>query len=326
MKKGISVIGVPMWLGQTRFGPNMGPEAIRAAGLMSRLRALSYDAIDMGNIAIGGAAKVKTHDKTLKNLNAIVAASKKIAAKVAGIAASNRFPLILGGDHSMSIGTLAGISKKFANLGVIWYDAHADMNTPETTPSGNIHGMPLAASMGIGHSSLTGVGGYIGKVKPENVVLIGARDIDPGERDFIRDKNIKVYTAEDVYRLGIEQVIAETIEYLGARCDGVHLSFDMDGIDPFDAPGVGTPVSEGITSSESLLAMRLLAESGIITSAEFVELNPLLDKEDRTALTAVAMMSTLLGETGLTELTYPAQQVSGIGDNLSQATVHQTTR
>lgn len=296
MRKGISVIGVPMWLGQTRFGANLGPDAIRAAGLVTRLKGLAYRISDEGNIAVGTKAPYKRQDKTLKNLQPIVAASEKVAAKVSRTVAAGRFPLILGGDHSIAIGTLAGISRHYANLGVIWYDAHGDLNTPETTPSGNIHGMPLAASMGLGHPALTGIGGYVGKVKAENIVMIGIRDLDPGERLLIAERKIRVYTADDVSRLGIAQVIAETVDYLSARCDGVHLSFDLDGIDPLEVPGVGTPVAGGISYSDSLAALALLHRSGIITSAELVEVNPLLDREDRTVSAALALAGALFGE------------------------------
>lgn len=301
MNKGISVVGVPMWLGQTRYGANLGPDAIRAAGLLECLKDLDQDVIDLGNIAVSTAGKFKPVEDRMKNLKPIIAASKKLMDKVSGIVAQNRFPLILGGDHSIAIGVLAGISKYFRNLGIIWYDAHADINTPETTPSGNIHGMPLAASMGLGHPALVNIGGYAPKIRPENIVLLGVRDIDPGEQRLIAEKQIKVYTMDDVREMGMTRVMQETIEYLAQRCDGVHLSFDLDGLDPQEAPGVGTPVPEGISYNDSVTAVKLLFEANIITSADFVEVNPLLDKDNQTALTAVSLINILFGSVAASE-------------------------
>ena len=183
------------------------------------------------------------------------------------------FPLVLGGDHSIAIGTLAGVAKHYNNLGVIWYDAHGDLNTAETSPTGNIHGMPLAVSLGMGHPLLTNVAGYAPKIKPENIVIIGARSLDDGERALIKEKGIKVYTMHEIDRIGMTKVMEDSISYLKGKTDGVHLSLDLDGLDPNDAPGVGTPVLGGISYRESHLAMEMLAESEIITSAEFVEVH-----------------------------------------------------
>jgi len=296
MKKGISLIGAPMWLGQTRYGTNLGPDAFRCAGIMKRVKALNKDIVDLGNVAITTTGQFRPKEQNVKNLRPIVAASEKIAQKVSQIIAGNRFPLIFGGDHSIAIGTLAGVARHYQNLGVIWYDAHADINTPETTPSGNIHGMPLAASIGLGHPALVNVGGYKGKVQPENIVFIGVRDIDPGEKLLIAEKQIKIYTMEDIARLGMNEVIGQTLDYLSKKCDGIHLSFDIDGIDPAEMPGVGTPVDGGISFQDTLLAVNLLAQSEKITSAEFVELNPLLDREGKTTRAAVDLVAALFGE------------------------------
>lgn len=296
MKKKISIIGVPMWLGQTRYGTNLGPNVIRSAGLVERLKSLGQNVIDEGNLSIGITGRFRHSGENIKNLKTLAMSSEKLAAKVSDSIEKQCFPLILGGDHSIAMGTLAGVAKHFKNIGVIWYDAHADMNTPETSPSGNIHGMPLAASMGLGHPALTGIGGYKVKVKPENIVLIGARDIDAGEKALIAEKNIKVYTAEDVKRLGIDEVINQTLAYLSQRCDGVHLSFDLDGIDPREVPGVGTPVADGISYRESVRAIELLGKSNALTSAEFVEFNPLLDKDDVTARAVTNLIGVLFGE------------------------------
>lgn len=308
MNREISVIGVPMWLGQTRYGTNLGPNAIRSAGLIDHLRNVSPDVLDEGNISIGVTGQFRRNGENIKNVKTVAAASDKLAAKVSNVLSQNRFPLILGGDHSIAIGTLAGVAKHFKNLGVIWYDAHADINTPESSPSGNIHGMPLAASIGLGHPVLVNVGGYKEKVRPENIVFIGARDLDAGEKQLIAEKQIKVYSAQDVKNRGIAQVIEEALEYLSVRCDGIHLSFDLDGIDPQSAPGVGTPVVNGINYRDSLQALQLMFVSNKITSAEFVEVNPLLDKDNMTARLTVNLIGTLFGETTRNKMALKAYQ------------------
>jgi arginase len=295
MKK-ISLIGVPMDLGQTRRGVDMGPSAIRYAGVVERLENIDYEVDDLGDIVIGRAEKVPNTESNLKNLKSVAEASEKLAEAVNEVIKEGSFPLVLGGDHSIAIGTLAGVSKHYKNLGVIWYDAHGDLNTAETSPSGNIHGMPLAVSMGLGHEILTNIAGYTPKVKPENIIIIGARSLDDGEKALIREKGIKVYTMHEIDRLGMTRVMEETISYLKQHTDGVHLSLDLDGLDPHDAPGVGTPVIGGISYRESHLAMEMLAEAEIITSAEFVEVNPILDDKNKTAQVAVALMGSLLGE------------------------------
>ncbi|EGO63443.1 arginase [Acetonema longum] len=294
--KSVSVIGMPMWLGQTRYGTNLGPEALRRAGMMNRLQALNPDIIDLGDLTLSQTTGQGT--PSLKNLKQVAAANVKLSEKVAAVIAEGRFPLVLGGDHSIAVGSIAGAAKHYSRMGVIWFDAHADINTPETTPSGNIHGMPLAVSLGLGHPALTRIGGYQPKIQPEQVVFIGVRDIDPGEQDLIREKQIKVFTAEDVARRGIEQVIEETLAYLSRQCDGIHLSFDMDGIDPCQAPGVGTPVDNGVSLEDSRKAIRLLAASNRITSCDIVEVNPLFDKEQTTVLVAVELIALLFGEAG----------------------------
>lgn len=285
-----------MDLGQMRRGVDMGPSAIRYAGVVERLEGLSYKIEDKGDIEIGRANREEEAANNLRNLKAVSEASVKLSDQVDDAIKSGSFPLVFGGDHSIAIGTLAGVSKHYENLGVIWYDAHGDLNTGETSPSGNIHGMPLAVSIGIGDEALTRIGGYTPKVKPENIVIIGARSLDQGEKELIKEKGIKVYTMHEIDRLGMTKVMEETIEYLKERADGVHLSLDLDGLDPHDAPGVGTPVIGGISYRESHLAMEMLAESEIITSAEFVEVNPILDEKNKTATVAVALMGSLFGE------------------------------
>lgn len=294
MNKNISIVGVPMDLGQTRRGVDMGPSAIRYADIVERLERLDFTVEDLGDIQIERVIEENTGK--LRNLRAVTFGTTRLFQVVDSVVEKGYFPLVLGGDHSIAIGTLAGVSKHYDNLGVIWFDAHGDLNPVEHSPTGNIHGMPLAASLGIGHPNLTRVGDYSPKIKPENVVIIGARDLDPGERELIKKHCIKVYTMHEIDRLGMARVMEETIHYLKERTDGVHLSLDLDALDPHDAPGVGTPVLGGITYRESHLAMEMLAEAEIITSAEFVEVNPILDEKNKTAKVAVALIGSLLGE------------------------------
>ena len=295
MKKTIAIVGAPMWLGQTCYGANLAPASLRTAGLAERLAALNQDVIDLGDVSIAATGHCKDNEQKVKNLQPMIAASRELAQVVDGIVASRQFPLVLGGDHSIAIGTLAGLVRRYDNLGVIWYDAHADINTPETTPSGNIHGMPLAVAMGAGHADLISISGVTVKIKPENVVYIGVRDIDAGEAAFIDKNRIRLYSAEDVDRLGMHTVIRQSLNYL-KKCDGIHLSFDIDGIDPQVMPGVGTPSAGGVSYQDSILALQLLEKSGLITSAEFVELNPVLDKDGRTTQGVVALIAAFFGE------------------------------
>lgn len=292
----ISLIGLPMDLGQTRRGVDMGPSAIRYAGVVERLEQLEIKVDDLGDIVIGRPRQVSEQNTHLKNLTLVTKANALLASRVDEIVKSGAFPLVLGGDHSIAIGTLAGVAKHYQNLGVIWFDAHGDLNTEETSPSGNIHGMPLAVNLGLGHVELVNIDGYTPKIKPEHVVIIGARSLDNGERELIKEKGIKVYTMHEIDRLGMAKVMEECISYLKERTDGVHLSLDLDGLDPADAPGVGTPVIGGISYREGHLAMEMLAESQLITSAEFVEVNPILDERNRTAKVAVELMGSLFGE------------------------------
>lgn len=297
MNKKIGIIGVPLDFGQNRRGVDMGPSVIRYAGLLERLEALGYEVEDRGDVQVGRPSKKsRNSENNLKDLEVVVEANQRLAEEVIDVISEGAFPLILGGDHSIAIGSLAGVAKERENLGVIWYDAHGDLNTAETSPSGNIHGMPLSASLGLGHESLTNVGGYSPKVKPENIVIIGARSLDEGERKLIKERGIHVYTMHEIDRLGMTKVMDEAVKLVSEGTDGVHLSLDLDALDPTDAPGVGTPVMGGPTYRETHLAMEILAESNIITSAEFVEVNPILDVKNKTAEAAVALIGSLLGE------------------------------
>lgn len=292
----ISVIGMPMDLGQGRRGVDMGPSAIRYAQLDAALKALGFDVEDLGDIQVPSPESIEIGDHHLKFLSAVCDVNESLANAVADVINRKRFPLVLGGDHSMAIGTIAGVAKNCNKLGLIWYDAHGDLNTGDTSPSGNIHGMPLAASLGIGHPDLIQVGGYTPKVRPENVVLIGIRELDKGEQAIAREMGLKVFTMHEIDRLGLARVMEEALYIVGKGTDGVHLSFDLDGLDPKDAPGVGTPVPGGITYRESHLALEMMSESGLITSAEFVEVNPILDQENITAKVAVALITSLFGK------------------------------
>ncbi|HLR75353.1 MAG TPA: arginase [Virgibacillus sp.] len=296
MKKDISIIGVPMDLGQSRRGVDMGPSAIRYAGIKETLKQLDYTINDLGDIMISYQDEEDAQDSNLHNLTQVAIGNEKLAEMVDQEVANGKFPLILGGDHSIAIGSIAGIAKHYNNLGVIWYDAHGDLNYEETSPSGNIHGMSLAVNLGIGHERLTNILGYQPKIKPENIVIVGARCLDPGEKDLIKEKGMKVYTMQEIDRMGMPAVMEETINYLKERTDGVHLSLDLDALDPTEAPGVGTPVIGGLTYRESHLAMEMLSEANIITSAEFVEVNPILDVKNKTASVAVGLVGSVFGK------------------------------
>ena len=293
----ISIIGVPSDYGQRRRGVDMGPSAIRYSGIIDRLQALQFNVKDEGDIRLKLVKEQQKGDPKLLNLEEIIDLSEELARKVSDVILNNSIPLVLGGDHSIAIGTLAGLGKHYDNLGVIWFDAHADINTPETTPSGNIHGMPLAVSLGLGHERLVNIANYSPKIKKENIIIIGARSIDEGERALIKQLGIKVYTMHEIDRLGMTRVMEESISYFKERhVDGVHLSLDLDALDPLYTPGVGTPVAGGISYRESHLAMEMVQEAMFITSAEFVEVNPILDERNRTADVAVALMGSLFGE------------------------------
>lgn len=298
MKQNVSIIGVPCDYGQQRRGVDMGPSAIRYAGVKERLEALGFVVTDEGDIRARTMVTETSQQTNLLNLKEIIEVSTALAEKVSHVVEKNQLPLVLGGDHSIAIGTVAGLAAHYKNLGVIWFDAHADLNTPETTPSGNIHGMPLAVSLGLGHPQLTAILSGEAKIKKENLIIIGARSVDEGERALIKELGIKVYTMHEIDRLGMAYVMEEALRYLkGREVDGLHLSLDLDALDPLYTPGVGTPVAGGITYRESHLAMEMIQESGLLTSVEFVEVNPILDERNKTADVAVALIGSLFGET-----------------------------
>jgi len=292
----IHIIGAPIDMGAGRRGVDMGPSAIRYAGLGERLSQLGFTIIDEGNIIVAQPETTPIDHPHLKYLEPILEAATTLAAVVERTSGPNDLPLILGGDHSIALGSITGAAKAYGSVGVIWIDAHPDFNTDQTTPSGNIHGMPLAALAGFGDTRLVNLGGFSPKVSPANIAIVGARDIDPGERDLLHQANVHVFTMKDIDRLGLSGTITQALEIATTGTKGVHVSFDMDSLDPREAPGVGTPVRGGITYREAHLTMELIADSGKMTSLDIVEVNPILDQENRTANLAVELILSALGK------------------------------
>ncbi|MFI8541960.1 arginase [Staphylococcus capitis] len=300
MNQRIEIIGAPSTFGQKKLGVNLGPDAIRYAGLLSRLKKMGLDVIDKGNIEVPtlDVEKFNSDQEGLRNYDEIVTVSENLSKATSEIVKKGNFPLTLGGDHSIAVGSISGISQYYENLGVIWYDAHGDLNVPEESPSGNVHGMPLRILAGDGPDELVNINDFTPKVKPENIVLIGMRDLDEGERKYIKDKNIKTFTMADIDRFGIQEVIERSLEYLKSRnIDGLHFSLDVDALDPAETPGTGTRVMGGLSYRESHFALELLNESKLVTSMDIVEVNPLIDNSNHTAEQAVALLGTFFGET-----------------------------
>lgn len=293
----VKLVGVPMDLGGRRRGTDMGPSAIRYAGLHAALASLGHEVVDLGNLTVAVRDTQPVGEAAVKYLPEVVGVCERLADLVAEVVREGAFPLVLGGDHSIAIGTVAGLVRAGLEPGIIWLDAHGDFNTPETTPSGSIHGMPLAALAGRGHPALVGCGGCAPKVPEERVALVGVRALDPGEREALRRSRVRVLTMRDVDERGIAAVIKEAVAVAsGGGRHAVHLTMDMDVVDPGDAPGVGTPERGGLTYREAHLAMELLAEAGCVRSLEIAEVNPILDRENRTARLAVELAASLLGK------------------------------
>lgn len=296
----IDLIGFPMDLGAGRRGVDMGPSALRIAGLAEKLRNLGYTVNDEGDIDIMIMESQHIDNPKLKYLDEILKTCDILAGKVEKILDDGHFPLITGGDHSMAIGSVAGIAahckKNDLRLGVIWIDAHADMNTDETSPTGNIHGMPLAASLGIGHPALTGFYGITPKISAENCVIIGARSIDMEERINIKKAGLQVYTMTDVDKLGILRVINRVLEKFNKTVDHIHVSFDCDSLEPNLAPGVGTPVPGGLSYREAHLLMESIADCGCMSSLEISEVNPILDRKNKSAEVMVELVASSMGQ------------------------------
>jgi arginase len=300
-KSGIAIIGAPLDLGQGRRGVDMGPSAMRVAGLGSRLAALGHTISDLGNIQSPQAESLAGPGHgNARFLQEIAAACQSIADHVAAALAAHQVPLVLGGDHSIAAGTVAGVSHHFRQknqkIGLLWIDAHADMNTPESSPSGNVHGMPLACCTGVGPDALTRLFGYAPKVDPRNTVLIGIRDVDEMERIHVRDIGVRAFTMRDLDERGMRSVMDEAIGIATDGTAGFHLSLDLDFVDPEHAPGVGTPVRGGATYREAHLAMELINDTGRMLSMEVVEVNPILDHLNRTADLAVELILSAMGK------------------------------
>jgi arginase len=302
--KKIRILGVPLDLGQTRRGVDMGPSAVRVAGLEARLEGLGHVVEDGGNSPVAIPEQKKEGDPHAKYLKEITATCTKHAETVYKTLEAGKVPLVLGGDHSVAAGTVAGVAQFYREqrrvqeqkIGLIWIDAHADINTPETSPSGNVHGMPLAAILGLGPAELANIYGFSPKVQPENCVLVGVRDIDAREKENIRETGIEVYTMRDIDERGMRTVIEEALRVAGRGTAGYHVSLDMDWIDPEDAPGVGTPVRGGASYREAHLAMEIIADHGRMTSFEIVEVNPVIDEHNRTADLAVELTLSAFGK------------------------------
>ncbi len=296
----VTVIGFPIDLGSGRRGVDMGPSALRIAGLENKLERLGYKVEDVGDIKIEIMERQKISNLKLKYLDEILKTSKTLAEQVEKVLEQKKFPLCIGGDHSMALGTIAGISsyckKNKLTLGVIWIDAHTDMNTDKTTPSGNIHGMPLAASMGLGYSELVNLYGFSPKLKPENCAVIAARSIDPQERLNIKKLGLSVYTMSDVDKLGVHRIISRVLKQFKEKVDHIHVSFDVDSVDPNFAPGVGTPVPGGLNYREAHSIMESIAECGCMNSLEVAEVNPILDIRNSSAVFAADLIASSMGQ------------------------------
>ncbi|KQQ99373.1 arginase [Deinococcus sp. Leaf326] len=295
----ISILGIPMDLGAGRRGVDMGPSALRNAHLAARLRDLGHVVSDLGDVDVALPETLDKHAHSgLAFLDPILAACRATVDRLAALPAST-FPVTLGGDHSVSMGTvtggaLRGGTGQGARTGLIWVDAHTDYNTPGSSPSGNVHGMPVAHLTGLGDARLAALGGGW-RVHPEDVVMIGIRSVDVHERELLREAGIKAYTMKDVDQLGITRIHEETMERL-AHTERLHVSFDADALDPAVCPGVGTPVPGGLTYREGHLLMELLSESGRVTGLDIVEVNPVLDTRNQTAEIMVGMAASLLGQ------------------------------
>ncbi|MFZ5919744.1 MAG: arginase [Chloroflexota bacterium] len=291
----IDIIGVPIDMGAGRRGVDMGPSAIRYASLREKLVDLGYRVEDTGNLEVAIMETCRITEPKLKYIDCIVPMARRTAGAVATSLQGGRFPLVLGGDHSIAIGSIHGAAKH-KKLGVIWVDAHADFNTPETTPSGNIHGMPLAALCGLGDPRLTSLWDEpVPAVDPRRVAIIGARDLDPGEKRNLSEAGVMVMGMEQIDRLGMVAAIEKAIARVSREVDGLYLSFDMDALDPRHAPGVGTAATGGLTYREAHLVCEMVAETGKLTGMDLVEVNPILDLQNQTAMLAVELSLSALG-------------------------------
>lgn len=296
----VHVLGVPMDLGSGRRGVDMGPSAIRIAGVAERLAELGHKVVDEGDVVIKNMEELKVGNPRARYLGEIARASAVIARKIERIMALAHFPLVLGGDHSIAVGTVSGIASfaqsQSKKMGLLWIDAHGDINTPDTSPSGNIHGMPLAALLGFGAGELTGIGGAAPKLDAANVALVGIRSLDAGEKKRLKETGVQVHTMSDIDRHGVHRVMKKALARVTDNTDFVHVSFDLDAVDPTVAPGVGTPVKGGLDYREAHLIMEVLADAGVMTSLELVEVNPILDQGNASAAFAVELVQSAFGK------------------------------
>jgi len=300
MAQKIRIIGVPMDLGASRRGVDMGPSALRVAGLQARIKQLGHQVEDIGNISVKQPEEMSYGEKRAKYLSEIADACKDLGAMVEKSLEESMLPVVLGGDHSIAAGTLSGVAahfkKKEKKIGLIWLDAHGDINTPESSPSGNVHGMPLAAAMGYGATELVELQGFKPKVEPQNISLVGIRDLDSQEKKLAKKSGVHVFTMRDIDERGMREVMSDALKYAMDDTDGISVSLDMDFVDPSDAPGVGTPVRGGVTYREAHLAMEMLADTEAMVSLEIVEINPVIDEHNRTALLGVELVLSGLGK------------------------------
>lgn len=296
INKKVSLIGVPLDMGASLRGCRLGPEAIRLAGMIKRLETIGYEVKDCGDIPVKNHLGQERADNNLNNLDIVKKANQDLYEGVKTELDQGRFPLVIGGDHSLAIGTIKASLEKYPKLGVIWFDAHGDINTDQISPSGNIHGMPVATLMGLGAKELLEIGKKEAILDPSRIVYIGSRDLDWGERDMLKEHGIKVFTMHEVDYYGITKVMEESLKHLGQECDQIHVSFDMDVLDPEIAPGTGTKVPGGMGYREAHLSLELVAKTEKLVSLEIVETNPTLDHANKTAKAAVALAGSLMGE------------------------------
>jgi arginase len=299
-RRRVALIGVPLDLGAGRRGVDMGPSALRVAGVDAKLAELGHTVEDRGDLPAKIQETQGPGDPRLKYLKEILEVCGELRDQVDDALEQGSVPVVLGGDHSVAMGTIAGVARYFrrsgARVGLVWFDAHADANTGQTSPTGNIHGMPLAAALGLGDSRLVSLAGFAPMVDGAQAALIGVRDVDAEERANVRAAGIHAFTMRDIDERGMRAVMEEAIAHASAGTAGIHVSFDMDGIDPDYAPGVGTPSPGGLSYREAHLAMEMLADTGRVVSAELVEVNPILDDRNGTAVLAVELLCSLLGK------------------------------
>jgi arginase len=296
----VTVIGVPTDLGANMRGANIGPSAIRIAGLHEKLKMLGCSIEERGDIMVPLREMLSTAEVSSKHRQSIVDLCKTLAGEVHLALKNGRKPIVLGGDHSIGMGTIAGVSRyareQNSAMGLIWIDAHADMNTPQSTHTGNIHGMPLSVALGIGYPDLVGLAGVLPMVRPQNVALIGIRTLDSEEKDICRKSGVRYFTMREIDERGMHAVMQEALQVVNNGTTGFHVSFDLDGIDPLYAPGVSTPVTGGISYREAHLMLEMMADTRKLLAMEFVELNPMRDIEHKTAGLVVDLVQSALGK------------------------------